>query len=107
MSIANFGKKRNSEEFFSDPEALVKYAKNLVCVARAPRFGRGIISRLLMRRMKKVQFWQVAPWGDAMAQSLLGRLQKKERCSLRVESGSCCSQFNVEWSYCSQPLSGL
>jgi Pyruvate/2-oxoacid:ferredoxin oxidoreductase delta subunit len=49
------------EEFVSNPEGLTKDARNIDRLARAPKFIRNIISRIITRRMKKVHFGQVVP----------------------------------------------
>lgn len=52
------------EEFVSDPEGFAKDARNIDRFAKAPKFIRNIISRIITRRMKKVHFGQVVPIED-------------------------------------------
>jgi NAD-dependent dihydropyrimidine dehydrogenase PreA subunit len=52
------------EEFISHPESLAKDARNLDRVSKLPGFIRGLVGRLITRKMKKSHFGQVAPIED-------------------------------------------
>lgn len=54
-------RRRFIEEFISDPGSLARGARGIERLARAPRFLRGVVGRLITRRMKKVHFGQVVP----------------------------------------------
>ena len=54
-------RRRYIKEFFSDTDTLAKSTQRVVGLMRAPRFVRGIVSRLITRKMKKVHFGQVVP----------------------------------------------
>jgi hypothetical protein len=106
MSIANLNK-RNCEEFLSDPEALVGYVKNLVCLAKTPRFVGGIVSRIVTRRMKEVHLGQVAPeqmlWSEFVeALAKKGAIQIEGRIRDSPLQRTYCKAAD-----CYQPLSGL
>lgn len=54
-------RRRLIEEFFSNPEALARDIQRMDQLEKAPSFIRGMISRLITRRMKKHHFGQVVP----------------------------------------------
>ena len=62
--LSDIRRRKFIEEFFSDPEALARDVANLDRLERAPRFIRGMIRRLITRKMKKVHYGQVVPIED-------------------------------------------
>jgi len=52
------------QEFFADPEAVRKDVEGIDRLERAPAFIRGVVSRLITRKMKKVHFGQIVPFED-------------------------------------------
>jgi ferredoxin len=59
--LSDVRRRKFVENFLSGPEVLAGAAKNLSRLAKAPRFIRGMVSRIVTRRMKKVHFGQVVP----------------------------------------------
>ena len=59
--LSDVRRRRFIEEFVSEPEALARDAQRMDRLEKAPRFIRGMISRIITRRMKKVHFGQVVP----------------------------------------------
>lgn len=59
--LSDVRRRKFIEEFVSHPEALARSAQSLDRLAKAPKFIRGIVSRIVTHRMKKVHFGQVVP----------------------------------------------
>ncbi len=59
--LSDLRRRRYIEEFMADPEGLARGVRNLGRLAKAPRFVRGLVGRLVTNRMKKVHFGQVVP----------------------------------------------
>jgi Pyruvate/2-oxoacid:ferredoxin oxidoreductase delta subunit len=59
--LSDVSRRKFIEEFVADPEGLAKDARDIDRLAKAPKFIRNIISRIVTRRMKKVHFGQVVP----------------------------------------------
>ena len=59
--LSDVRRRRFLEEFVSEPDALARDARHMDRLEKAPAFVKGIISRIVTRRMKKVHFGQVVP----------------------------------------------
>jgi len=59
--LSDIRRRRMIETFFSNPEALARGAQQLSKLDRAPGFIRGMVTRVISRRMKRVHFGQVVP----------------------------------------------
>jgi ferredoxin len=59
--LSDLRRRKFIEEFLSGPEALAGAVKSLAHLSKAPAFVRGVVSRMVTRKMKKVHFGQVLP----------------------------------------------
>ena len=59
--LSDVRRRRFLEEFVSEPDALARDARHMDRLEKAPAFIKGMIRRIVTRRMKKVHFGQVVP----------------------------------------------
>ncbi len=59
--LSDVRRRRFVEEFFSHPEELTNSVKNFGRLAKAPKFIRSAVGRMISRKMKKEHFGQVVP----------------------------------------------
>jgi ferredoxin len=59
--LSDLSRRRFIEKFLSNPEALAREVHDLERLDKMPRFLRGIVSRLITRKMKKIHFGQIVP----------------------------------------------
>jgi NAD-dependent dihydropyrimidine dehydrogenase PreA subunit len=59
--LSDVRRRRFVEEFVSEPDALARDARRMDRLEKVPNFIKGVIRRIVTRRMKKVHFGQVVP----------------------------------------------
>lgn len=59
--LSDVHRRKFIEGFFAAPDALAREAEGLDRLKKMPRFIKGLVSRLVTRKMKKVHFGQVVP----------------------------------------------
>ena len=59
--LSDIRRRRFIEEFVSEPEGLARDARRLDRLEKLPGFIKGMVGRIVTRRMKKVHFGQVVP----------------------------------------------
>ncbi len=62
--LSDVRRRKFIETFFTDTEALKRDAQRMEQLEKAPGFIRGVVRRLVSRRMKKVHYGQVVPIED-------------------------------------------
>ena len=59
--LNDIGRRRYIEDFLAKPEHLEREAEQLDSLDKTPKFIRGIVKRLVSRRMKRIHYGQVVP----------------------------------------------
>lgn len=59
--LSDMRQRKFIEEFFSSPDSLNREAQGIERLEKSPRFIKGLLRRIITRKMKKVHFGQVVP----------------------------------------------
>jgi len=62
--LSDLSRRRFIQEFLSHPQALARDVQRIERLDKAPRFLRGLIGRIITRKMKRVHFGQIVPLED-------------------------------------------
>ena len=73
--LSDIDRRRFIEEFFTNTEALKRDAQRIDQLEKAPRFIKGVVRRIITRKMKKVHFGQIVPIEDV--EDIFGFLEER------------------------------